>query len=291
MPAKPNSTEPAAPLPASPAPQNAAHFRGMKARGEKIVALTAYDAPTARLVAGAGVDILLVGDSVGVNILGYGHEREVTLGDMIHHIAAVRRGAPQAYIMGDLPYATYDSVAQCLDSSRALIAAGANCVKFEGAQPALVAALKDAGIEVCCHIGLESQHQDEKRRQGKTADAALALLADAKALDAAGQDFIVLELLPRELGLRITQEISAPTIGIGAGAQTDGQVLVVNDMAGITARAFKHNRRFGEIGAALQEAVALYTSKVREGTFPASEQGFDMAEAERSAFLSALDAP
>jgi 3-methyl-2-oxobutanoate hydroxymethyltransferase len=269
---------------------SAAHFREMKRRGEKIVALTAYDAPTARILHEAGVDIILVGDSVGVNILGYAHERDVTLGDMVHHIAAVRRGAPRGFIMGDLPYATYDSLTQGVDSAKALISAGADCVKFEGAQPDLVAALKAAGVAVCAHIGLESQHQTEKRRQGKTAAAALALYENALALDAAGQDFLLLELVPRELAERITQAVFAPTIGIGAGAHTDGQVLVVNDMAGVTTRPFKHNRRFGEIGAALADAVALYAGEVRAGAFPAAEHGFALAEEERRAFEDALAA-
>jgi 3-methyl-2-oxobutanoate hydroxymethyltransferase len=272
----------------SPAP--AAAFRDRKARGEKIVVLTAYDAPTARLLAAAGVDILLVGDSVGVNILGLAHEREVTLDHMIHHIAAVRRGAPGAYVMGDLPYATYDTIAQGIDSAKALVAAGADCVKFEGAQPPLVAALKAEAIDVCCHLGLESQHQSEKRRQGKTAEAALRLYEDARALDAAGQDFLVLELTPRELAAKITRDIFAPTIGIGAGADCDGQVLVVNDMAGITQRAFKHNHRFGEIGAALTAAVSDYARDVRAGVFPAEAHGFSMAAQERDAFFAALDA-
>ena len=259
-------------------------FREMKRRGEKIVALTAYDAPTARIERDAGVDIILVGDSVGVNILGYGHEREVTLADMTHHIAAVRRGAPGAYLIGDLPYATYDTPRQAQESARRLHEAGADCAKLEGARPEIVAAIKEAGFDVCCHLGLESQHQDMKRRQGRTAEAARRLLADAKALDAAGQDFLVLELIPAELAARITQEVSAPTIGIGAGAMADGQVLVVNDMAGLTEREFKHNRRYGAVGAALKAAVTAYAADVRAGRFPAAEHGFAMAPSERFAF-------
>jgi 3-methyl-2-oxobutanoate hydroxymethyltransferase len=267
-----------------------AQFFAMKRRGEKIVVVTAYDAPTARLEVEAGVDIVLVGDSVGVNVLGYAHERDVTLADMTHHIAAVRRGAPDVYIVGDLPYATYDSTEQAIASSHALCDAGADCVKFEGAQPDLVAALKDAGFSVCCHIGLESQHQAEKRRQGRTAEAALKLLDDARALDAAGQDFVVLELLPAELAQRITQEMRAPTIGIGSGPHADAQVLVVNDLAGITQREFKHNRRYGAVGAALRDAVTAYAADVRGGTFPAEVESFHMSLEERAAFEDALAA-
>lgn len=262
----------------------ASHFREMKRRGEKIVVLTAYDAPTARIEAEAGVDIILVGDSVGVNILGYGHEREVTLADMTHHIGAVRRGAPNAYLIGDLPYATYDTPARARTSARKLHDAGADCLKFEGARPDVVTAIKSEGLDVCCHLGLESQHQDIKRRQGKTAGAAKKLLQEAIALDAAGQDFLVLELIPIELAEKITQSVRAPTIGIGAGPFADGQVLVVNDMAGITQRDYKHNRRYGVVGEALATAVSAFAADVRAGRFPAPEHGFAMAPQERVAF-------
>jgi 3-methyl-2-oxobutanoate hydroxymethyltransferase len=263
-------------------------FRLMKMRGEKIVVLTAYDAPTARAEVEAGVDIIMVGDSVGTNVLGYASEREVTLADMAHHIAAVRRGAPGAYVIGDLPFATYDTPEEAVESATRLAAAGADCVKFEGARPKILRALKAAGHDVCCHIGLESQHQDGKRRQGKTAEAASKLLADALALDAAGQDFLVLELIPRELAARITQRLRAPTIGIGAGAQCDGQVLVVNDLAALGTRDFKHNRRYGEIGAALRASVAAYARDVREGRFPAEEHGFSLPPDELAAFEKGL---
>jgi len=260
----------------------------MKRRGEKIVVLTAYDAPTARIQAEAGVDIILVGDSVGVNVLGYSHEREVTLADMTHHIAAVRRGAPAAYIIGDFPYATYVTLEQALESARALRAAGADCVKFEGARPNLTRALVAQGFEVCGHIGLESQHHAEKRRQGKTTEAARKLFDDALALDSAGQSFLVLELVPQELAERITQSVKCATIGIGAGAATDGQVLVVNDLVGLTRREFKHNRRYAQLGDELREAVASYARDVRAGRFPGSEHAFHMAEEERAAFEKAL---
>ena len=269
----------------------ASYFADMKLRGEKIVVVTAYDAPTAQAVAEVGVDIILVGDSVGVNVLGYAHEREVTLADMAHHIAAVRRGAPEAYIIGDLPFATYGAPAQALASAKALRAAGADCVKFEGAHAGLVHAFKAAEIDTCGHIGLESQHQEQKRRQGKTAAAALKLLEDARALDAAGQDFLVLELIPEELAATISREIAAPTIGIGAGAQTDGQVLVVNDLAGVTRRDFKHNRRYGELGDALRAALSAYAADVRSGSFPGPEHAFHLIEDEREAFERALAKP
>jgi 3-methyl-2-oxobutanoate hydroxymethyltransferase len=259
-------------------------FLEKKRRGEKIVVITAYDAPTARIEAEAGVDIILVGDSVGVNILGYAHEREVTLSDMAHHIAAVRRGAPEMYVIGDLPYATYDTPDIALASARVLRNAGADCVKFEGAQPDVVAALAAEGFDVCGHLGLESQHQDVKRRQGKTAAAAAKLFDDARAADAAGQKFLVLELVPQELAAKITCAVRAVTIGIGAGPQTNGQVLVVNDLAGVTNREFKHNRRYGAVGPALRDAVSAYAADVRAGAFPGPEHAFHMVDDERAAF-------
>jgi len=262
----------------------ASHFLDMKRRGEKIVVVTAYDAPTARIESEAGVDMILVGDSVGVNVLGYAHEREVTLADMAHHLSAVRRGAPQLYLIGDLPYATYDTPEQTVASAKVLRDAGADCIKFEGAQPELVRALKRSGFDVCCHLGLESQHQLQKRRQGKTAEAARKLLNDALELDAAGQDFIVLELVPTELAERMTQGLRAPTIGIGAGAATDGQVLVVNDLAGFTQREFKHNHRYAAMRESLLAAVAAYAGDVRAGRFPRAEHGFHMADEEQAIF-------
>lgn len=262
----------------------AEHFLEMKRQGVKIVSLTAYDAPTARLIVEAGTDIILVGDSVGVNILGYPHERDVTLTDMAHHIAAVRRGAPDVYIIGDLPYASYDTPQQAMISADLLRRAGASCIKFEGARPEITATLANAGFDVCCHLGLESQHHALKRRQGKDAVSACKLFDDAIALDKAGQKFLVLELVPRELAYRITNRINAVTIGIGAGADTNGQVLVVNDLAGITRRKFKHNRQYGAIGHALREAVASYARDVRMGAFPTTEQTFTMAAEEFATF-------
>lgn len=256
----------------------------MKRRGEKIAVLTAYDAPTAKAEVEAGIDIVLVGDSVGTNMLGYAHEREVTLEDMVHHIGAVRRGAPRAYIIGDFPYASYETPQQALASAERLRRAGADCVKFEGARPELVRALVGAGFEACGHLGLESQHQAVKRRQGKSNEAARQLLADAEALDAAGQSFLVLELVPEELAARITASVRAPTIGIGAGGATDGQVLVVADLVGLGERDFKHNRRYAEIGKSLRSAVAAYVQDVRERRFPGPEHAFHMAPEERAAF-------
>ena len=259
-------------------------FHRMKRRGDRIAVVTAYDAPTATLEVEAGADIILVGDSVGVNVLGYAHECDVTLDDIAHHLAAVRRGAPDIYIIADLPYATYDTSAQALESAQRLRNAGADCVKFEGGRPEIAAALTRAGFDLCGHLGLESQHQTVKRRQGRDAAAAAKIYDDARALDAAGAKFLVLELTPQELAGRITRDIAAVTIGIGSGAETDGQVLVVNDLAGLTRRDFKHNRRYGAVGAAMRDAIAAYVQDVRAGSFPGPEHAFQMPPEEQAAF-------
>ena len=262
----------------------ATRFFEMKRQGKPIAMLTAYDAPTARAQAEGGVDVILVGDSVGTNMLGYTSEREVKLSDITHHVAAVRRGAPDTYIIGDLPYATYDSVAQGLDSSRAIIAAGANMVKFEGPHVDLVEALVKEGIPVCCHLGLEPQHHEEKRLKGKTATDAAKLVADAIAVDKAGMSMIVLEVIPEEVAQVITQKLKAPTIGIGAGRFTDGQVLVMPDVLGYTQSNFRHNKRFAEVGIAMREASAAYTREVHERSFPAEPNAFHMPKDELALF-------
>ncbi len=244
--------------------------------------MTAYDAPTARAEEEAGVDIILVGDSVGTNVLGYASEREVTIGDIIHHLKAVRRGAPDTPIIADLPYATYETPADALANASRLVDAGAHMVKLEGARPAIVAALARAGIETCGHLGLECQHHDEKRLKARTADAALRLETDAIALANAGLSMLVLELIPEAVATRVTKAVPVPTIGIGAGRYTDGQVLVITDVLGVTKIGFRHNRRFAELGRATRDAALSYVEAVRSRTFPAVENTFAMAQSELS---------
>jgi len=263
----------------------AARFFEMKRAGAKIAVLTAYDAPTARAEAAAGVDIILVGDSVGVNMLGYASEREVTLADMRHHIAAVRRGAPEATIIGDLPYQTYDSPAAAVANARAFVAAGADIVKFEGAHLAILEALAAASIEVCCHLGLEPQTHLEKRVKGRSAQEAAKLLADATALDAAGMKLLLLEMIPEEVAAEVTRAVKAPTIGIGAGRKTDGQVLVITDVLGFGAKNFRHNRRYAEVGALVAESARAYVSDVHGGAFPTEPNLTHMAAEELALFL------
>jgi 3-methyl-2-oxobutanoate hydroxymethyltransferase len=261
-----------------------ARFFEMKRAGRPIAMLTAYDAPTAAAEAAAGMDILLVGDSLGTNMLGYKSEREVTLADMAHHARAVRRGAPQAVIVVDLPYATYETPAMALANARVLVEAGADMVKFEGPHPEIVAALVGAGIDVCCHLGLEPQHHEEKRLKGRSAAEAAQIHAAAQALDAAGMSMLVLELVPEELADAITRAVKAPTIGIGAGRRTDGQVLVVCDLLGLGEANFRHNRRYAEFGMTMRIAAGAYVTDVHARAFPAEGNVFHM-KAEELAVL------
>jgi len=261
------------------------HFREMKRRGEPIAVLTAYDAPTARAEEAAGVDIILVGDSVGTAMLGYLSEREVTLADMCHHTSAVRRGAPKTKIIADLPMHSYDTPESALKSARCLIAAGADCIKFEGARPDVLGALASASLEVCCHLGLEPQHHDGKGVKGRRAAEAARLLRDAIALDDAGMAMLVLELVPEEVAEKVTKSVGAPTIGIGAGRKTDGQVLVITDVLGFTGANYRHNRRYQDFGRLMLEVAQAYVADVRANNFPAAENLFSMDKDELARFL------
>ena len=258
----------------------AARFLDMKRRGEKITVLTAYDAPTARAEHDAGIDLILVGDSVGTTVLGYADEREVTLDDIAHHVRAVRRGAPEATILADLPFATYDTPEAAVTNARQLVAAGADMVKFEGAQVDVARALATAGIAASGHLGLECQHHDERRLKAKTATAALKLETDAVTLSEAGIALLILELIPEAVANRITRAVAAATIGIGAGRGTDGQVLVINDILGLTKVGYRHNRRFAELGTVVRDAAGAFAAAVRDGSFPARENVFTMPAGE-----------
>ena len=253
-------------------------FRQMKARGEKISMLTCYDYPTAVIEERAGIDVLLVGDSVGTNVLGLASEVEVTLGDICHHVRAVRHGIVEGYLLADLPYHTYQDVPSALDSARVLLACGADGVKLEGIRPAIVEALSSQGIDVCAHIGLSMQAQDQVGIKGKTFDDARSLLEGAIDLERAGAKMMVLELMPDELAAAVTERLAIPTIGIGAGPRTDGQVLVVQDLLGITPRPMRHARIYLQLGDALRDAFGRYRDDVRGGSFPAEGNYRHMAD-------------
>jgi 3-methyl-2-oxobutanoate hydroxymethyltransferase len=263
-----------------------ARFFDMKRRGEKIAMLTAYDAPTAKAEAEAGVDIMLIGDSVGTNMLGYQSEKEVTLADIEHHVRAVRRGAPDAFLVADLPFETYETAEMALANAKRLAAAGTDMVKFEGPRPEIAAALVAAGINVCGHLGLEPQHHAEKRVKGKSADDARHLVANAVALEQAGISMLVLELVPEEVAEQVSKAVAAPTIGIGAGRHTDGQVLVITDVLGYTETNFRHNRRYQEVGRAVRAATEAYRREVRSGAFPTEANVVHMPKDELAALTA-----
>jgi 3-methyl-2-oxobutanoate hydroxymethyltransferase len=260
-------------------------FFQMKREGKPIAWITGYDAPSARAQAAAGADVILIGDSVGTNILGYASEREVTLDDIAHHTRAVRRGAPDTFLISDMPWATYTNERQAVDSARKLVAAGADMVKFEGALPRILKALVEDGVLVCSHLGLEPQNHEQKRLKGKTAADARAILDDALMMDAAGHSMLLLELIPEELSEAITKAVKAPTIGIGAGRATDGQVLVWPDVLGYTEHGFRHNRRYAEVGKAMFEAASAYVRDVHARRFPGAENVFHMPKDELDLFL------
>jgi len=277
--------------PTSPAPEAeraclASRFSTMKLQGRKIAVLTAYDAPTAKAEEESGIDLVLVGDSVGTNILGYASEKEVTLADISHHLSAVRRGAAHTPVLADLPFGTYETPAAALANAGKLIAAGADMVKFEGPRPDIVEALVHNNIPVCGHLGLMPQHHADRRVKGRKAQEALQLVADAVTLDQAGIAMLVLELVPEEVAGLVTKAVRAPVIGIGAGAKTDGQVLVITDVLGYGGGNFHHSRRYQPVGSLMREAMKAYAADVRAQQFPAAKNSTPM-EKEELAILKA----
>lgn len=247
---------------------------------QKIVALTCYDYPTAVLEEQAGVDVIFVGDSVGTNVLGYESETEVTMDDIAHHLKAVRRGASQCYILADLPYASYETPEQALSNAQRLVSCGADIIKFEGARADIVTHLVEHGIDVCAHLGLQPQTQQQKTFQGKSFTQAKDILQDALTLENAGIKVLLLELVPEELGKLITESVKVPTIGIGAGRFTDGQVLIVNDILGITPRKLKLAKRYLDYQTSTLQVIAQYKEEVEQQSFPAEENVRHMAEDE-----------
>jgi 3-methyl-2-oxobutanoate hydroxymethyltransferase len=258
-------------------------LRGKK--GQRLAMLTAYDYPTARLAAEGGIDLLLVGDSLGMVVLGYDSTLPVTLDDMVHHTKAARRGAPEAFLVADLPFLSYGTPEQALASaSRLMKEAGADSVKLEGGEDAapIVEALVRAGVPVMGHVGLTPQTASALggyKLQGKDEETARRVLSGAAALEAAGCWSVVLELIPAPLAKLVTGRIGIPTIGIGAGPDCDGQVLVFHDLVGMFS-GFTPTfvKRYTEAGAAIRAAIARYAADVHSGAFPAEAQSFRMKE-------------
>ncbi len=243
--------------------------------------LTAYDYPTARLAAEAGVDVLLVGDSLGMVVLGYETTVPVTLEEMLHHTKAARRGAPELHLVADLPFMADATPERALAAAERLVKeGGADSVKLEGAKLDVVRALAGAGVPVLGHVGLTPQTASSLggyKVQGNSPAAAKKMLEDALALENAGVWGVVLEMVPMPLAGLVTEQLGVPTIGIGAGAATDGQVLVFHDLIGVFER-FKPRfvRRYLEGGPLIREAIAAYAADVRSGAFPQSEHGYEM---------------
>jgi 3-methyl-2-oxobutanoate hydroxymethyltransferase len=243
---------------------------------EPITALTAYDYPTARLADEAGIDLILVGDSLGMVVLGYDSTLPVTLDEMLHHTRAARRGTRRALLVADLPFGSYEAdVTEGVHNAFRLVKeGGAEAVKIEGRRVDLTRRLSEAEIPVVGHLGLTPQAE--------------ALLADALALEAAGAAAVVLEGVPREVAERVTAALQIPAIGIGAGPGCDGQILVMHDLIGLGfAPLAKFARRYADVGALVREAIAEFAHDVRAGSFPADRESYHL-DAETSAAFSAL---
>lgn len=273
-------------------------IRAMKRRGEKFAMITAYDYPSARLVEQAGVPLILVGDTLGMVVLGYETTLPVTMEDMLHHVKAVVRGTRRTLVVADMPFMSYQTGPEdaLRNAGRFMQEAGAHAIKLEGgvAVAESVRRIVDAGIPVMGHVGLtpQSVHQfGGWRVQGKTHRAAIGVMNDALALEQAGAFAVVLELVPAPLSALISKRLRIPTIGIGAGPDCDGQVQVFHDLLGMF-EAFvpKHARQYAQAGELIRDAIADYVSDVREGRFPTEEQSFQMDESALAELLTTDDA-
>ena len=263
------------------------HFKEMKQKGEKFAMLTAYDYLTARIIDEAGVPLILVGDSLGNVVLGYETTIPVTMDVMVHHSKAVVRGVKNALVVGDMPFMSYHvSMEDALRNAARLIQeAGTHAVKIEGGTTVAdkIKRMVDCGIPVMGHIGLTPQSINQlggSRIQGKTPEAAQKLLEDALAVEQAGAFALVMETVPAPLATLITQKLTIPTIGIGAGAGCDGQVQVIHDVLGLTAGFVpKHARQYAKLADAIKAAVTEYQNDVKTSVFPAEANSFPMDEA------------
>jgi 3-methyl-2-oxobutanoate hydroxymethyltransferase len=265
---------------------NISQIKEMKQKGEKIAMLTAYDYSTAKIVDEAGVPLILVGDSLGMVVLGYESTIPVTMEEMLHHTKAVVRGTRKAMVIGDMPFMTYHiSVEGALrNAARFIQEGGAQAVKLEGGVTVAekVRGIVECGIPVMGHIGLTPQSINQLggyKVQGKTPEAAARLLKDAQSLEEAGAFAVVLETVPTPLATLISQKIAIPTIGIGAGAGCDGQVQVINDILGSFADFVpKHAKQYTKLADIISRAVKEYYNEVKDGSFPTDKQSFSMDE-------------
>lgn len=257
-------------------------FQRMKAEGERIAVLTCYDYPTAAILDGCGIDMILVGDSVGVVVSGYDNTLPVTMEEMIYHTKAVLRARPNAFVVADLPFLSYQTDLKTARLNAGLLVkdGGAAAVKIEGGVniAETIAAITDMDIPVMAHIGLTPQSLHRMggfKVQGKSEEQAEKLLQDARAVERAGAFAVVLEGIPMTLAQRITAELSIPTIGIGAGADCDGQVLVLHDILGLCSKySPKFVKRYAELAPLIGEAVTNYIADVKCGAFPEERHSF-----------------
>jgi 3-methyl-2-oxobutanoate hydroxymethyltransferase len=293
------TTRPRTPAPGTPAPGKLAlpELAELKARRQPIAMVTAYDAPSGRLADAAGADVILVGDSAAMTVLGHDSTVPATMDEMIVLTRAVNRGARRPLVVADMPFGSFqvsdeDALANAI---RFVKEAGADAVKLEGAGPMLsrVRALVDAGIPVMGHIGLTPQSATMLggfKAQGRTAEKAVRLYEDALALEAAGCFAIVLEAVPAPVAARITEALRVPTIGIGAGAATDGQVLVWHDLLGLyEGHAPRFVKQYANLSAEIEKAVGRYVEEVREHRFPEERHTYAMPEEELALFEDALE--
>ena len=262
------------------------NLQDMKARGEKIPMMTAYDYTSGKLLEQAGIPLMLVGDSLGMVVLGYDSTVPVTMDDMLHHIKTVVRGTEKAHIVGDLPFMSYHAeVSEAIrNAGRILKEGGAQSVKLEGGQEMAetVNRIVKSGIPVMGHVGLTPQSVNQLggyRVQGKTISDAIRLMEDTRALEEAGAYAVVLECVPAALAQMITDRLSIPTIGIGAGAGCDGQVQVLHDFLGLfTDFLPKHARRYANLAETIQAAASQYISDVHLGEFPTDKESYKMSQ-------------
>lgn len=256
-------------------------LRNMKSQGEKITCLTAYDASFARLLEKAEIDVILVGDSLGMVVQGKATTLPVNIDEMEYHTAMVCRGAPNSFVIADMPFMSDVSYEEALHQAGILLKAGATCVKLEGAHAhtlEIIEGLAMRGVPVCAHIGLQPQSVNKLggyKVQGKTKEQIKELLYNAQALETAGADMIVLECVPAVVAAEISSAISIPTIGIGAGVDCDGQVLVIYDMLGITqGKRPRFVKDFLADSNSIESAISAFRDDVRSGVFPTTEHSF-----------------
>ena len=270
------------------AKKNIFDFAAMKRKGEQITWITAYDFPTASLVEQAGIDMILVGDSVGMVVYGYSGTLPITMDQLMYHTEAVRRAAPSTFVIGDMPFMSYQkSVADAIENAgRFYKEATVDAVKLEGGKrvTAQIRGIVDSGMVVIGHIGLTPQSSAQLggfKAQGNTAEAAMVLLEDSKAIEEAGASMLLVEAVPSETGKIITEALSIPVLGIGAGPYCNGQLLIVSDMLGIfEIFAPKFVKKYANVAEQMRQAFQKYAQEVREGKFPTQEHCYNMKDGE-----------